>query len=367
MDEKQLKELFKLHSKKRIYIVHPSKGDRKRVRNVLREDGISNIVETDDCDEAWEKLKLSPAHVMIFSASTPEGQDFLTQLEESARFPETPVIIFSNKVSEHKKLHSNNEIIAHWIEEPMNGVKVEEALIKVFQGGVIGKSLLVADSLSLEYYSKAVSQFEEGDFESAKDLLRSTLKEKPEFFEAYILMAKSLIEMGDFEAAKRVLGRAATLKAKHPKVLALLTKIASETEEKNKALKVMNMAIERRGEDQMFMIEMGNQAMEKGWVDEAIEFFEKAREIDPNLIHLYNKLGMAHSRAKRYERSLEMYNGALQIDQEDAGIHFNIGMLYFRMANYSDAYDYFVKAGEKDPSLPEPPEWAKKANDAMSA
>lgn len=360
MDDKEKEAIFAKHAKKRVTLVIDDRSGRKQVKNALRENGIGDIVELDDFAQAWSKLQLTTTNVLVFSVEDQEGLDFLSNIGESARFKKTPLIVFTNKPREHPGLFGGEDLLIFWEELPMNGYKVENKLLEVFSKGVVEKSLLGRDHESLEHYSQAIDALAEERFEDAKELLRQSLKENPEFFEAYVKMVETLIGLGDLETARRVLGRAEKMRPNHPKVLTLKARLAVELDGKDDAVRVLDSAVAARPRDLMFIIGIGNIALGKGWVDEAVHYYEIAKNIDPELIHAYNRLGMAHSRAGRFDEALAMYDKALQIDNEDAGIHFNIGMAYTRKGEKDKAIEYFKKASALDPRLTEPKEWAEK-------
>lgn len=362
--DKALRALFEKYAKKRITIILENKSERKQIRNVFREDGLSDILEFDLWNEAWEKLKLATTSILIFSVDHPDGMDFLRHLIESTRFRKTPMIVFTSKIKEYPKHFTNTDAHIRWVQTPFNALKAEQALIDTLKKGVVERSSSMDESKALEHYNRGIEALERGAHEEAKEHFRQALKESPDFFECYIKMADTLFEMGDNEAALRVLGKADTMSPDHPKVLLLKAKIAAETLEKETALKVLDLAVSKRRNDLMFIIEIGNIALAKGWIDEAIGYFEMAQDIDPNLIHIYNRLGIAQSRASRFDKALEMYNKALSMDEEDAGLYFNIGMLHHRKGEDVKALEYFKKAAFLDKGMKEAHDWIAKLDGA---
>ncbi len=360
MDEKETAALFARHAKIRITVIEESKQERRQIKNSFRENKISNILECDDYDEAWEKLQLSSTNVLIFKVSDKDGEEFLGRIIESTRFKKTPLIIFTSKINEYPKLYSTAEIIAEWVEAPINALKVEKALIRVLQNGVVDKSLVGSENISLEYFTAGVAALAKGDFEKAKEDFRMALKESPGFFEAYLKMAETLIALGENKTAKRVLERAMKISDDNAGVLLLKCDLAAKMEEKDKALETLDHAVGKRPDDLKFIIDVGNIALSKGWTDEAVKYFELARSIDPNLLHVYNRLGIAHSRANRFDKAVEMYEKALALDDKDAGIHFNIGMAHHRKGDNAAALDFFKTAAKMDPDIQEARDWIEK-------
>ncbi len=360
MRKTTLEDLLKKSPKLRFSIISEEKAERRQIKKVLRDEGLPDVLEYDNFEDAWDRLQLSSTHIMAFTLSDSGGLDFLQQVIESARFRESPLIIFTDKIGEHSKLLSHADIQVLWEEDPMNALKVENAIMRILEKGVAKKSLLGSDSVGLSSYTTGITALNSGDFEKAKEGFRIALKENPEFVEAYLKMAEALIGLKDYEAAKRVLAKARSFQKDHPGALLLCGKIAIEANDKENATKMLNLLVEKHPSDVGYVVEIGNMALEKGWTDVAIGHYEKAKEEGPEVIHVYNRLGIAHSRAGQYDTAIVMYERALLLDENDAGIHFNIAMTYHRMGEEDKALEFFKKAGELDPEMGETNEWIEK-------
>jgi len=359
-DPEKVKELYKKYSRRRITLVKRSRIERSRIKKDLRNDGFTDIADYDNFDDAWQKLQLSTTSIIIFSVATQDGLDFLHELIDSTRFKQTPMLIFSNKIKEHTKIFANAEITPLWVEAPINTLKIEEGLATILVRGIIEKSQIAEESTALDHFTKAMDAIANDDYEQAKELLRLALKGNPDFFEAYIKMGETLIALGQFDAAERVAQRAIAMRPDDPKSLLLNSSVASETKSKEDAVQVFDYSVSRRSRDSVFVIEIGNLALKKGWIDDAIRYFEMARKIDPDLIHVYNRLGIAYSRAGDFDNAMKMYELALGIDENDAGIHFNIAMTYYRMGDEVKSLESFKKSNRLDPDLEEPLQWIEK-------
>lgn len=355
-----LEDLLRKFQKLRFTIISGDRAERRQIKKVLRSDGLPDVVEYDDFDDAWKKLQLSSTNLLAFSLSEDGGLDFLHQLIESARFKETPLLVFTDKVDEHSKLHSHADMLVEWVDDPMNVLKVEQALLNILKKGTVKKSLVGSDSVGLASYATGLEALKDGDFEKAKECFRLTLKEDPNFVEGYVKMAEALVGLKDYEAAKRVLAKARSLQNDHPGALLMCGRVAMAGLDKEMAVEVLDLLASKRPADVGFIVEIGNMALENGWPDEAIRYYEKARTRGPKVIHVYNRLGIAHSRAGRYESAMAMYELALELDEADAGIHFNIGMTHHRMGEESKALELFKTAKKLDPDMGEAHEWIEK-------
>ncbi len=360
MDEKEIGGLFKKYAKSRITIVKRTVAERRHAKKILRDDGFADVVEYETFDDAWAAMQLKPTHVLVFSIATPEGVMFFDNIIESTRYKKTPLIIFSAKIKEHQKIYSSADIIAEWEEAPINAFKVEQALARVLENGVVEKNQTSTESAALAHYTNAVKALYDDAFDEAKALLRMSLKENPEFLEAYMKMAEALIGLEDYTTAKRVLEKASSLSPDDSRIMLLQAKISAADDTQDEAVILFDKMVEKNNQDTYFIIEIGNIAIGKGWMEDAIRYFEMARESGPDLIHPYNRLGTAHSRAGHFDTALEMYNKALKIDNNDAGIYFNIGMTLCRKEDNQQALENFRKAAKLDSTLTESHKWIEK-------
>lgn len=357
---KEKEGLLKKHKKIRFTIIDKVKSERLTLKKNLRNEGFADVIDLDNYEEAWDKLQLSTTHILVFSVNDEEGAGFLRDLIESTRFKKTPMIIFTKKINEYPKIFEHADIVAVWDEAPVNSLKLEIAYIKIFQDGAVERSQITDESASLDHFTKAVSEIAEENYKDAKELLRLALKENPDFFEAYIKMAEVLIALGEHETAKRVIARALSLRDNDPSAMLLEATLAAATQDKESAIKVCDAKVAKLPKNLMFITEVGNIALNKGWHEEAIRYFEMARNLDPNVIQTYNRLGIAYSRSSNFDGALAMYELALKIDQLDPGIYFNIGMVYYRKNEKEAALEKFKKSSELAPDMKEPLEWIEK-------
>ncbi len=243
----------------------------------------------------------------------------------------------------------------------MNALAVENALLALFKSGApVERSMVADETTAVDKFTRGVAALNTGNAAEAKDFFREALKENPDFFDAYLKMADALMELGEWDAARKVLARADSLRPNNPKVLTRLVQITAETEEKERAVSLASAAADRLHDDPMALVEVGNSLLAKGYIDEAIAIYEKAHAVDPDLIHVYNRLGMAYSRKKDFGGAKAMYDRALTIDGADPGIHFNMGVMFFRKGETAEATTWLKKTMELAPDMEEPREILQK-------
>ena len=91
--------------------------------------------------------------------------------------------------------------------------------------------------------------------------------------------------------------------------------------------------------------------IELGEYEQAISDCDKAIELDPNLALAYSNRGLAYIRLGQYEQGVADCNKAIEIDPFLALAYNNRGLAYIELGKYEQAIADFDKAVELDPTL----------------
>jgi Tfp pilus assembly protein PilF len=84
--------------------------------------------------------------------------------------------------------------------------------------------------------------------------------------------------------------------------------------------------------------------VEQGWVEAAIEHFDKALEIDPELVDARRNLVFV------LDQAVQGYHRALQSTPGNAEMHNNLGVLLLRKGEVDEAIRHFAEAVRIDPN-----------------
>ena len=84
--------------------------------------------------------------------------------------------------------------------------------------------------------------------------------------------------------------------------------------------------------------------------DKAIEYYTKALEIEPDDPGTINNLGLAYVCKENYEAAISLYQKALHIDPEDTITWDNLGLAYEYNKEFEKSKDAYQKALDLDPS-----------------
>jgi protein O-GlcNAc transferase len=74
----------------------------------------------------------------------------------------------------------------------------------------------------------------------------------------------------------------------------------------------------------------------------AIPQWEKAVEIDPNLVNAYYNLGLVYQKLGKHDEAIEVYKKVLDINADDIGAHKNLGFLYHEKGMHVEAESEFA-------------------------
>lgn len=108
---------------------------------------------------------------------------------------------------------------------------------------------------------------------------------------------------------------------------------AKESENKAKASKYFNQAYKYYEEKDY---------------KKALEYYNKAKALDPNDPGIYNNIGKIYEKQNEYEEALKNYNKAKELDPNDAVVYRNIGNVYKYHGKYKEVLKNYNKAKELD-------------------
>jgi tetratricopeptide (TPR) repeat protein len=110
------------------------------------------------------------------------------------------------------------------------------------------------------------------------------------------------------------------------------------------------------GPDAEIAFNLGNALYALGRLDEAIDRFEMAVEIDAEYVEAWNNLGGAYADAGRWDEAIRSAQRALLLAPEWADPHYNLAEAYAASGRYGDARLHANRYLQQDPSSP----WAER-------
>lgn len=98
-------------------------------------------------------------------------------------------------------------------------------------------------------------------------------------------------------------------------------------------------------------VQRGNRFFEQGYYDLAIEDYDCALKLDPNLAEVYLNRGIAYSRQNQYDQAIDDYTRALNFDPQMAQACFQRGNVYLTKGSYPQAIEDLNRALEIYPDM----------------
>lgn len=95
---------------------------------------------------------------------------------------------------------------------------------------------------------------------------------------------------------------------------------------------------------------LGLNSLKKNNYSEALNYFQKAVEEEPNNISYLTELATTHYRLKNYDEAIKTYDKILGLEKDNAFAYNNIGNIYAIKKDYANAEYHFRKAIEIDSS-----------------
>ncbi len=167
-------------------------------------------------------------------------------------------------------------------------------------------------------------------FDGAEEAYLRALELDPYSLVAYFGLAELYERRGDFEhtigVLRQALGVANIMKASNNSISRINFFIGEFELRLKRLLKAKGSfenAIERNPDDAVLRADIGDAYMEKGYLAESEEHYQASLRIDPNQAHIFNRLGIAYRRQKKYNRALKLYDTARSYHPRDENLLFN--------------------------------------------
>jgi cytochrome c-type biogenesis protein CcmH/NrfG len=102
------------------------------------------------------------------------------------------------------------------------------------------------------------------------------------------------------------------------------------------------------------LFQLGQDALTRGRLDEAERDFRQVLQLDPQSGGAYANLGVVYMRRKQWTQALESLHKAEHLMPQLAGIRLNIGLAYYRQNEFLKATPPFESVVRDQPDAPQP-------------
>jgi tetratricopeptide (TPR) repeat protein len=96
---------------------------------------------------------------------------------------------------------------------------------------------------------------------------------------------------------------------------------------------------------------LGKNAQNSGNHEEAIKYYTRAIQLNPNGAKSYNNRALSYAFLGKYDETINDFNMAIQNDPDNPVLYNNLGIIYNELGNYEQALEEYNKAIEIDPNF----------------
>lgn len=129
----------------------------------------------------------------------------------------------------------------------------------------------------------------------------------------------------------------------------LIEKITSSHEEILKVVERQKQNLEQEEKKRLVsesrrLNNSGVIAYHNGQYEKALELFKKAIELNPEFTEGYNNLGLTYTELKDEEKATEAFKKAIELDPDLSATYNNLGYAFYRMGSYEEAIEMYNEA-----------------------
>ncbi len=190
---------------------------------------------------------------------------------------------------------------------------------------------------------------EKGSKESALDTLLKLIRKDPFDMSKRIQAANLFMEIGKFNEAILQLNSILNYSKEKQsidkkRVNGMLAHCYIQTGNLDDASKAYAMMLQIDPDDALPYVEIGKIEKNKGSLNSALRYFNKALSLQPNNIEILKEVGILLLQSKKHADAFTILNQAHQKLPEDTEIHFYLGKLQTLFDNDEEALKHYMRA-----------------------
>ncbi len=354
---------------------------RMMVKSFLLQLGIDQkqVKMADDGDTAIdiiEETRSSLGFILLdWNMPRVPGLDVLRMVRRDPDLRKLPILMITAETREEQILQAVEEGVDGYLIKPFTGADLGDKMLNIIKPPEYAKLLDEAESL-----------IGKDKNEMAISLLEKVLEMKPNSASARMFLGMAYKQMNDDDRAMEMYEGAVEKNPKFIKALNSLSEFLVEKGDKDKALIIMKKADQLSPLITDRKVAIGGINLEQGNEEAALKYFKDATKLEPeqydnvvtvclehgnaelateylnksvarkmskgelsreeilDFIDQYNHAGIELRKKGQWEKAIQTYKSALEIDDENVAVHYNIGKAYVQGGNARAARLFFEKA-----------------------
>jgi arylsulfatase A-like enzyme/Tfp pilus assembly protein PilF len=186
-----------------------------------------------------------------------------------------------------------------------------------------------------------------GKLDEARQVFQDLAESDPEKGETHVRLGWILGRQGRRDEALAELHKAMDLAPDTPEYCANLGSVFLELNCRDQAREMFQSAVQIDPACGNF--EIAKLLESSGDIDGAIKHFKLTLTHDPNWIPLYTMTAVLLARQRRFDEALEFARRAVELSPEDADVHYNLGLMFADMRDYTRAVGPLEAALRRNP------------------
>lgn len=174
---------------------------------------------------------------------------------------------------------------------------------------------------------------QQGDHERAMEMAREALIREPKTLTAYKVMMRSNLERGQLSMARLVALRAQKLDDKDPELYFTVGQIFLKEKDRDHAIIQFNKALEVRPDYLPAHVELAKISMQNEDYAGAEEHIRHLLQADAKNAEAHVALGVAYKGMGQFDKALQEYEQAEKLDPELASVYLDKGVILARYKN----------------------------------
>jgi tetratricopeptide (TPR) repeat protein len=358
----------------KVLIADDSTNMLRTLANMLRSIGFENIVRADDGDTALIKLRSEKIDLLLTDWNMPRitGIELLRAIRDDDTMKHLPVLMITGEVDKQTVAEAGEVNVDGYLLKPFTledlKTKISEILEKqhkvapadlhVYSAMIhlkarqtesaleeIRKAMKINPRSPRVLYTLGLILESQGDLENARKAFDRSVEFGHYFLKGHEALARVLKNLGEVEAAADHMKRAVSISPKNVERQLDYGNLLAKTGHKEEMQKVMKNVLKLADANRIdIILRVGETYLETGLAEEAQGLFSEVLKSDPNAIHVYNKMGIALRRQKKFNEAVENYLLALQMDPENENLYYNLGRAYYEAGDKEKAISAMNRA-----------------------
>ncbi len=194
-------------------------------------------------------------------------------------------------------------------------------------------------------YNMGLFYLNEGNIDEAIKYLNDSLSLKPDYDHALTALGLAYSMKGDFQESVKYLQKSLNINPSLTEAHNYLGVAYQELGLLDEAEREFRIAIMDQNYASRFLsyYNLARLCFTKNMLKEALEYIDKALELNKNFRMAYNLKGVILEKQLKYDEAIESYKKALHNLEQDVDINFNLAVVYFKNNELSKAKEIFEK------------------------